>query len=223
MAGMNFNDINGGAKKNSVDYMKLVDGMNTFRILPRTITPSYKYWVKGANGKDMPFECLAFDPETETFNRGAPDPVRDAGVKDHKGEDIKCGWSYVCQVIEKSSGDIKVLQLKKGMLQDIISAAKQLGMDPTDLDEGCWITVNRKKTGPLAYNVKYEVQQLLMKPSALSDEEKAKVAEAKPIDEIFERETYDAQAERLRKHLLGDNENQDNAGEQDNEAINELD
>lgn len=220
---LDFNDINGGAKKNSADYMKLTDGMNTFRILPKTITPSYKYWVKGSNGKDMPFECLAFDPETETFNRGAPDPVRDAGVKDTKGEDIKCQWSYVCQVIEESTGDIKVLQLKKGMLQDIISAAKQLQMDPTDLDTGCWITVNRKKTGPLAYNVKYEVQQLLMKPTALSDEQKAKVAEAKPISEIFERETYDAQAERLRKHLTGDTGEQDNAGEQDNEAINELD
>ena len=220
---LDFNDINGGAKKNSADYMKLADGMNTFRILPKTITPSYKYWVKGANGKDMPFECLAFDPSTETFNRGAPDPVRDAGVKDNKGEDIKCQWSYVCQVIEESTGDIKVLQLKKGMLQDIISAAKQLQMDPTDLDNGCWISVKRVKTGPLAYNVKYEVQQLLMKPSALSDEQKAKVAEAKPISEIFERETYDAQAERLRKHLSGDTGEQDNAGEQDNEAINELD
>lgn len=219
-----FNDINGGAKK-AAEYMKLVEGMNEFRILPMTLTPSYKYWVKGANGNDLPFECLAFNPKTESFERGAPDPVRDAGVKDNKGEDIKCSWSYYCQVIEKSTGDIKVLQLKKGMLADIISASRQLGMDPTDLDTGSWISVKRVKSGPLAYNVKYEVQQLKLKSEPLTAEEKAKVAEAKPLSELFERETYDAQAERLRKHLTGDNEanSKNNSGQVDSEAVSELD
>lgn len=220
---LDFNDINGGAKKTSVEYMKLTDGMNTFRILPKTITPSYTYWVKGANGKDMPFECLTFDPKTETFDRGGSDPVRDAGVKDGKGEDLRCQWSYRCQVINKATGEVIVLQLKKGMLTDIISAAKQLQMDPTNLDKGSWIAVKRIKTGPLAYNVKYEVQQLLLKETALSAEEKALVAEAKPMSELFERETYDAQAERLRKHLLGDNASEDTGGTTDKEATSELD
>lgn len=221
MATIGFNTLNGGAKKGSVEYMKLSDGINTFRILPNSIMPSYKYWVRGANGKDLPFECLAFDPANERFDRGAADPVRDLGVKDQKGEDIKCQWSYVCQVIEKNTGEIKVLQLKKGMLQDIISAARQLEMDPTDVDTGCWISVNRVKTGPLAYNVKYEVQQLKMKSEALTDAEKALVSEAKPMDELFERETYDAQAERLRKHLSGET-GESKGGDVDAEAMNEL-
>lgn len=219
---VNFKDLNGGAKKNSVDYMKLTDGMNKFRILPNTITPSYTYWIKGANGKDMPFECLAFQPETETFDRGASDPVRDAGVKDAKGDDIKCQWSYRCQVINDATQEVQVLQLKKGMLTDIISVAGQLEMDPTDLEKGSWISVKRVKTGPLAYNVKYEVQQLMFKEAPVSDELREKVAAAKPMSELFERETYDAQAERLRKHLNGDEASEDTGGETDNEAINEL-
>lgn len=219
---LDFNDINGGAKKSSVDYMKLVDGMNTFRILPKTITPSYTYWVKGANGKDMPFEALTFDPKTETFDRAGSDPVRDAGVKTAKGENLNCQWSYRCQVINKSTGEVQVLQLKKGMLTDIISASKQLGMDPTHLEKGSWISVKRVKSGPLVYNVKYEVQQLMLKPTPLTDEEKAKVAEAKPMSELFERETYDAQAERLRKHLLGDAAAGSSSGDVDNEATDDL-
>lgn len=220
---LNFNDLNGGAKKSSVDYMKLTDGMNTFRILPNTITPAYTYWVKGANGKDMPFECLAFQPETETFDRGASDPVRDLGVKDAKGEDIRCQWSYRCQVVNKATGEVQVLQLKKGMLQDIISASKQLKLDPTDLDEGSWIHVKRVKTGPLAYNVKYEVQQLMFSKEPLADDLKEKVAEAKPIAELFERETYDAQAERLRKHINGDTASENTGGDVDSEATSDLD
>jgi hypothetical protein len=220
---LDFNDINGGAKKSSVDYMKLVDGMNKFRILPKSITPSYTYWIKGANGKDQPFECLAFQPKIESFDRTASDPVRDAGLKDAKGEDIKCQWSYRCQVINDASGEVQVLQLKKGMLTDIISAAKQLKMDPTNLDTGCWISVKRVKTGPLQYNVKYEVQQLLMRPEALTDELKEKALEAKPMGELFERESYDAQAERLRKHVSGDAASENTGGEVDSEATSDLD
>lgn len=221
---LDFNDLNGGAKKSSVEYMKLADGMNTFRILPRSIVPSYTYWIKGANGKDMPFECLAFDPNTETFDRAASDPVRDAGVTDSNGENIKCQWSYRCQVINKATGELRVLQLKKGMLTDILSASKQLKLDPTDLDNGSWINVKRVKTGPLAYNVKYEVQQLMLEKTPLTDEEKQLVADAKPMSELFERETYDQQAERLRKHLNGDTEaNSGSAGSTDKEAIDELD
>lgn len=221
---IDFADLNGGAKKSSVDYMKLADGMNTFRILPKTITPAYTYWIKGANGSDMPFECLTFDPETETFDRAGADPVRDAGVLDAKGEPIRCQWAYRCQVINKATGELKVLQLKKGMLTDIISAAKQLGMDPTNLDTGSWISVKRVKTGPLAYNVKYEVQQLMLKSTPLTDEERELVGTAKPMSELFERETYDKQAERLRNHLNGDSaSNEGQAGETDKEATSELD
>ena len=201
--------------------MKLVTGENTFRILPDSILPAYTYWVKGANGKDLPFEALQFNRSTEKFENSNPCAVRDKGVLDIKGEDIRCQWSYKCQVINKATGAVEVLQLKKGILNDIISVAQQLQFDPTDLDTGTWVTVTRKSTGPLPFNVEYTLQQLKCKSEPMAAEDLAKIEGIKTIEELFPKETYESQSERLEKHISGEKE--ESAAGADQEAIDELD
>ena len=214
-----FNKLNGGAKKSGVTYMKLADGDNTFRIVGG-ILPGYTYWVQGASGKNLPFEALQFDRETEAFDNTRGCPVSDAGIKDAKGDDLRCQWSYKCQVINKATGLLEVLQLKKGMLTDIISVAQQLEMDPTDPETGTWLTVNRKKTGPKTFNVEYNLAQLKCKSTPLTDDELALIKDLAPIGEKFAVETYEKQAARLAKHLTGEQE--DEADGADKEAVDEL-
>jgi hypothetical protein len=205
-----FNKLNGGAKKSSITYMKLVDGENVFRILPDSVICMYTYWVKGANGKDLPFEALQFDRETEKFDNSRPCPISDMRLKDAKGEPVRCQWSYKCRVITTATGNVEVLQLKKGILTEIIAVAQELEVDPTDLDTGIWFTVNRVKTGPLAYNVEYSLRQLKCKSTALAQGDLEKLAGLKSMEELFPIETYAAMSTRLGKHLSGevDSENE---------------
>jgi|TARA_B110000908_G_scaffold172075_1_gene237452 hypothetical protein len=218
---ISFDKLNGGAVKSEVKYMKLVTGTNTFRILPDSILPAYTYWVKGASGKDLPFEALQFNRSTEKFDNKIPCPVRDKGIKDAKGEDINCQWAYKCQVVNKATGAIEILQLKKGILNDIISVAKQVGFDPTDLDTGTWVTVTRKSTGPKAFNVEYTLHQLQCKSAPLEDEFLEKIQGLKSIEELFPKETYESQTERLDKHINGEKKEAE-VNSSDQEAIDEL-
>lgn len=216
---IDFDNLNGSAKKSGAKYMKLKDGENTFRIVGG-ILPGYTYWVKGASGKDAPFECLQFDRAREEFDNLRPDPVKELALKDSKGEPLRCSWSYKCQVINRDTGALEVLQLKKGMLQDIIKFATKQKINPTDFETGCDITVAREKTGPLPFNVAYSVDPFSMQSTALSDEDKELVSELKPIDELFKQETPDDQRERLQRHLTG-GEKQENDSSAE-EAISEL-
>lgn len=219
---ISFDNINGSAKKSGVKYMKLADGDNKFRIVGG-ILPGYTYWVKGANGKDAPFECLQFDRNTELFDKSLPDPVAEAGLKDAKGERLKCSWSYKCLAINRATNEVEVLQLKKGMLQEIIKFAQKKKMDPTDIETGTDIVVNREKTGPMAFNVKYSVDPFSMESTPLSDSDRELIAELRSIDELFPKETAKDQRARLEKHLTGSKEQDDDNDSSAQEAINELD
>jgi len=220
---ISFNNLNGGAVKSDVKYMKLVDGENVFRILPDSILPSYTYWVTGASGKDLPFEALQFNRSTEKFENSNPCAVRDRGIQAKDGGDLRCQWSYKCQVINKATGAVEVLQLKKGILNDIISVAQQLQFDPTSLETGTWISVVRKKTGPLPFNVEYTLQQLKCRSEALDADNLAKIEGLKSIETMFPKETYEAQTERLDKHLTGAKEEEAAASQVDQEAVDDLD
>jgi hypothetical protein len=222
---LDFNDVNGGAKKSEVTYMKLVDGDNTFRILPKSVLPGYQYWVTGANGKDLPFECLQYDRENERFDNTRQDPVKELGLKNDKGEDLRCQWSYKCQVINKATGKIEVLQLKKGIMSGVIDVAKQMGIDPTNLETGTWFTVTREKTGPHVFNVEYKIKQLMCKSEALTESELELVESSKSMEELFPVETYEGQKERLERHLSGAKAEEETPKASDmsaNEAIDEL-
>ena len=182
-----FNQQKGSAQKTSISSFQYQDGDNKMRIVG-DILARYVYWIQGENGKNIPMECLSFDRNSERFNNVEKDWVREYYP------DLKCGWSYATQCID--NGEVKVVNLKKKLWEQIITAAEDLG-DPTDPETGWDICFKRVKTGPLPYNVEYQLQALKCKPRALTDEEKAVIADLKSMDDVMPRPTPDAQKELL--------------------------
>ena len=198
-----FNQQKGSAQKSSIDSFQYVDGDNKMRIVG-DILARYVYWIKGENDKNIPMECLSFDRNSERFNNVEKDWVREYYP------DLKCGWSYATQCID--NGQVKVVNLKKKLWEQIITAAEDLG-DPTDADTGWDVKFKRVKTGPLPYNVEYQLQVLKCKPRALDDDELELVAGLKSMDDVMPRPTPDAQKELL------DRVRQADTNEIDDEAL----
>ena len=194
--GLAFNQAKGSAQKKTIDQYVYKNGNNVVRIVGK-ILPRYVYWVKGFNGKNIPFECLSYNRETETFDNKEKDWVQEAYP------DLRCGWSYAINCIDPADGKVKVMNLKKKLTEQVMTAVEDLG-DPTDPETGYALCFVKKKTGPNAYNVEYQFQPLKCKPCPLTDEEKALVAEATPIDEMLPRPTADAQKQLLDKIAAGD-------------------
>jgi len=182
-----FNQQKGSAQKSSIDTFQYQDGDNKVRIVG-DILARYVYWIKGENDKNIPMECLSFDRNSERFNNVEKDWVREYYP------DLKCGWSYATQCID--NGQVKVVNLKKKLWEQIITAAEDLG-DPTNPETGWDICFKRVKTGPLPYNVEYQLQALKCKPRALTEDELALVGELKSMDDVMPRPTPDAQKELL--------------------------
>ena len=184
---ISFNQQKGSAQKTSIKSYQYTDGDNKMRLCA-DILARYEYWIKGENDKNIPLECLSFDRNTESFNNKETDWVR------NYYPDLKCGWSYATQCID--NGEVKVVNLKKKLWEQIITAAEDLG-DPTDPDTGWDVCFKKVKTGPLPYNVEYQLQALKCKPRELDDEEKALYADLKSMDDVMPRPTPDAQKELL--------------------------
>ena len=184
---LSFNKQTGGAQKSSISSFQYKDGDNKMRIVG-DILARYVYWIKGENNKNIPLECLSFDRNAEAFTNQEKDWVREYYP------DLKCEWSYATQCID--NGQVKVVNLKKKLWEQIITAAEDLG-DPTDPETGWDIKFKRAKTGPLPYNVEYQLQPLKCKPAALSAADAALAAEVKSMDEVMSRPTPDAQKELL--------------------------
>ena len=184
---ISFNQQKGSAQKTSIKSYQYTDGDNKMRLCG-DILARYVYWIKGENDKHIPLECLSFDRNTESFNNKETDWVR------NYYPDLKCGWSYATQCID--NGEVKVVNLKKKLWEQIITAAEDLG-DPTDPDTGWDVCFKKVKTGPLPYNVEYQLQALKCKPRELDDEEKALYADLKAMDDVMPRPTPDAQKELL--------------------------
>lgn len=192
--GIKFGDVSGKAKKGAASYA-FKDGENVIRIFGEVV-PRYVYWLKGKNGKDIPVECLSFDREKEKFTNLETDWVR------HYFPELKCSWAYVVQGYSLADKKPVVINLKKKLFEQILSAAEDLG-DPTDADAGWDIHFKRQKTGALAFNVEYTLQVLRCKPRALSDEEREIIAQATPIDEMVPRMTADEQKKFIEEQILG--------------------
>ena len=210
---ISFKNTKGKAVKNSVESYEYKDGDNVVRMVG-DVLPRYVYWLKGTNGKDIPVECLSFDRDQEKFTNAEKDHVRDYYP------DLKCSWAYSVKCIDPKDGKAKALNLKKKLFQDIVNTAADLG-DPTDPDTGWDIVFKRVKTGPLPFNVEYQLRPLACKPRPLTEAERAAVAEAKTIDADYPRPTPDevkATLERLASGG-GDEASIDEAGQ---EAVNEL-
>ncbi len=192
--GIKFGAAKGQAKKSNIEQYTYKNGDNVVR-MTGDLLPRYVYWVTGENNKNLPVECLSFDRQAEAFLNKEKDWVREYFP------DLKCGWSYCISCIDPSDGKVKVLNLKKKLMEQILVAAEDLG-DPTDPETGWDVHFKRVKTGPLAYNVEYQLQALKCKPRALDEAEKAAVEAATAIDELLPRPTPDAQKE-LMERIVG--------------------
>src|SRR6056300_2009948 len=200
---LSFNQSKGGAQKSSINTYNYQEGDNSVRLVG-DILARYVYWVTGKNGKQIPFECLSFDRNEERFNNLEKDWIREYYP------DLKCGWSYAMQCID--NGEVKVINLKKKLFEAILTAAEDLG-DPTDPETGWDVKFKHVKTGPLPYNVEYQLQVLKCKPRALDDDELELVASLKSMDDVMPRPTPDAQKELL------DRVRQADTNEIDDEAL----
>jgi hypothetical protein len=200
-----FNKAKGSAQKSGVDQYQMKNGDNAVRFVG-DILARYVYWIEGENGKQIPFECLAYDREKEQFLNKEKDWVREYYP------DLKCTWAYAIQCIDLSEDTPKVVvfNLKKKLLEQIKTAAEDLG-DPTDPENGWGIYFKKTKTGPLAYNVEYSLQvaKCMKDQRPLTDAERAAVAAAKPIDEMLPRPTPDSQKELLERVSKGSTANVD--------------
>ena len=206
-----FKNTKGKAQKSSVESYTYKDGENRVRLIGGVL-PRYVYWVKGTNNKDIPIECLAFSRDKEKF---------DNLEKDHVPEfhpDLKCSWSYAVNCIDPADGKVKVLNLKKKLFEAILSAAEDLG-DPTDYDTGWDVVFKRTKTGPLAFNVSYDLNVLRCKPRPLTDAERAVADAAQDIDSKYPRATPEEQLALLQKLADGVEEEQSEA---EQEAVKDL-
>ena len=123
-----FGDTKGKAASNSIDSYTYKDGENIVRLVGGVL-PRYVYWLKGTNDKDIPVECLAFDREEERFANKEVDHVTSYFP------DKKCSWAYSVNCIDPNDGKVRVLNLKKKLFQQILTAAEDLG-DPTDVTTG---------------------------------------------------------------------------------------
>ena len=191
--GLTFNKLKGEAQKGIIESYTYVEGDNVVRMVG-DVCARYVYWLKGENDKNVPFECLSFDRQKEAFLNQEKDWVREYYP------DQKCTWSYAIQCIH--GGKVKVLNLKKKLLEQILLAAEDLG-DPCDQETGWDVYFKRIKTGPMAYNVEYQLQPLKCKPRALTEKEAELVAELRSMDEVLARPTPDAQKELLDRIRAG--------------------
>jgi len=209
---ISFKQTKGKAQSNKVESYEYKDGENVVRLIGGVL-PRYVYWLKGSNNKDIPVECLAFNRDKEKFDNLETDHVPEFFP------DVKCTWSYSVNCIDPKSQKVVALNLKKKLFEQILTAAEDLG-DPTDYDTGWDVVFKRIKTGPLPFNVEYQLQVLRCKPRKLTAEERALADGAKSIDEKFVRPTSDEVRALMEKITTASDED---STEAEREAVKELD
>ena len=202
--GIKFTDAAGGAKRKQIEQYTYKNGANAVRMFG-DLLPRYIYWVKGENDKNLPMEDLSFDRQTETRNSGEVDHVKEFYP------DLKSSWSYSIQCIDLGDGNVKVLNLKKKLMDQILQAAKELG-DPCDPETGWEVHFERKKNGPHVYNVEYTLDQIkcFKNTKPLTSEQMAAIEAATPIDELLPRPSPEVQRELLEKIATGGSSSEDN-------------
>ena len=210
---ISFKNTKGKAQSNKVDAFEYKDGENTVRLVGG-ILPRYVYWLKGSNNKDIPVECLAFDREAEKFNNLQKDHVQEFFPE------AKCSWSYSINCIDPKSNKVVALNLKKKLFEQIMTAAEDLG-DPTDYDTGWDVVFKRVKTGPLAFNVEYQLQVLRCKQRKLTAEERALADSAKAIDEKYIRPT-EAEVLALLEKITSGTDADEAQSDAEKEAVKDL-
>lgn len=200
---LKFGDSAGGAQKTKLDRVEFKFGENRARMFGPLLA-RYVYWIPGENGKNIPFECLEFNRETEKFDAGEKDWVKEYYP------DAKCQYAYAIGALQ--GGQAKVWDLKKTMTNEVLKLAQdgEIGLgDPTDPETGWDVVFTKEKTGPNPMNVKYSVSQLKLKQRPLTDEEREAIENFKGIEELMPRPTPDQQKALLEKLKNGNSENAD--------------
>jgi hypothetical protein len=191
-----FNKSKGGFVKDRADSYQYKDGENRIRLVGDVLA-RYVYWIKGENNKSLPFENLEFNRQTEKFDKAEVNHVPEFYP------DLKSSWGYAMQCIALDSCELRILNLKKKLMDQILSLAGDLALDPTDPENGFDVVFEKKKTGPLPINVEYSVKALKSKPRALSEKELELIKDLKSMDEILPRPTAEAQLALLQKLQTG--------------------
>ncbi|AXQ66741.1 single strand DNA binding protein [Vibrio phage vB_VpS_PG07] len=231
---LNWGEARGEAQKSEVTHMKLTNGNTQFRIVSGVLA-RMDYWVHNSEGKPRPFECLRYDRKLEKFVGGA-DPIQEVGLQekdpDNPGQmrPLRCKRAYKCMVINRKTGKLEAMDLKKSIFDGIMETMEELGIqDPTTVD----FVV--KRTGEKWNEVKYSINQLatsrLMgdeEVAAMHEADKEIIATMKPIDELFPRMTPEEQRKELQSWLSGGSasgKNEKDSGDDSaaDEAISELD
>ena len=207
-----FGNIEGKAKKSSVDAYTYIEGDNRIRMVG-DVLPRYVYWLTTADGKRVPMECLGFDRDKEQFTNIEKDWVR------HYFPDLKCSWAYAVQCVDDDN-KIKVLNLKKKLFESVMVAAEDLG-DPTDIETGWALCFKKQKTGPLPFNVEYTLQVLKCKPEPLSADQLEAIKELPNIDDVISRPTSELQKEFIESRVL-ENSGGGNVPDEVAEEVKEL-
>ena len=213
---ISFKNTKGKAQSNKVEAYEYKDGENSVRLIGGLL-PRYIYWIKGTNNKDIPVGCLAFSREKEKFDNLEVDHVPKFFPE------LKCTWSYTVNCIDPKDGKVKALNLKKKLFEQIMTAAEDLG-DPTDYDAGWDVVFKRVKTGPLPFNVEYQLQVLRCKSRPLSDAERELVTTSKAIDEKYPRPTAEEVLALLTKVTTNSDDEaaDEGASESEREAVKDL-
>ena len=230
---LNWNEANGAAVTSDVTHMKLKNGNTQFRIVSGVLA-RMDYWVHNQEGKPRPFECLRFDRKTEKFISGAVDPVSEFGLKEKDPENpgkmrpLRCKRAYKCMVINRETGKLEAMDLKKSIFDGIISAMKELEVsDPTSID----FVVTR--TGDKWHEVKYTINAIATmklkgspEVAKLHESDKEIMENMKSLDELFPRMDPEAKRTEIAAWLSSSNAAEkdspkDNQAAQ--EAISELD
>ena len=227
----NFTSTRGGADSNKVVYAKLVAGVPfQFRIVG-DVHRSYCYWIKNAAGKSAKFENLAFDPETETFTSGEQDAIREAGITELNSYTkavgpIRSKRAYAIMVLNRATNQLEVLDLKKSIFDGIINYMQDAEIE--DVESVEWVV---KKTGTTWTDTRYELSVLLTQKAnkdteavaAQHEADKEIIAKAKPITELFPRETYEKQKKRLQTFLAAAPEPSSTESNEGDESLSDLD
>lgn len=185
---------NNGEKRREIQRLVLGNGDTRIRLVG-DVMPRYCYWVVTKEGKKMPLECLQFDKKTETFNNSRPDPFKEIDPDIYSE---KPSFAYVCNVIDRKDGQVKLFDLRSTIYAQIVEYARNEDYgSPADPETGYDLTIKKEKTGPLPQNVKYTIIPA-RSSKALTDEEKS--IELYDLEKIFKTQTYDEQKEWLIKN-----------------------
>ena len=161
------------------------------------VLPRYVYWVVNKEGRKMPIECLQFDKQTESFNSSLADPIRELPAEIYSE---KPQFAYVCNVIDRSDGRIKLYDIRQTVYKQIVDLARnpEYG-NPADPVKGYDITIKKEKTGPLPQNVKYTCTPSRTSKPLSEDEQKM---ELYGLDKMYKRQSYEEQKKWLLDNTL---------------------